>query len=260
MQRLLYAFILLYSSLLISQNPLLEKISEIPLKADRFVAVDKFKAIYYIKDNILFKKEGKKLHQFSALRLGELSSVDIVNPLRITLFYQSSNTALILDNTLSEITRINFSTIENFRNVSHATTASDRRFWIFNTDLQQLEIFDWNMGKIITQFPPMNDNATALSSNFNFAWVTTPQNLFYYNNYGSFLEKMEIPNISHIAQDKGSIAALSNKKLYYKNKADSKLLKLEIPDLTIEQLSLTGEIIYIYSNQKLTSLRLPTTQ
>lgn len=260
MHRFILIFFALYCTTLLGQDLTIEKIGELPLEADRFIAVDKFNALYYIRNNILFKKDDRMLHQFSALQLGELSSVDIVNPLRITLFYESSNTALILDNTLSEIARINFSTIENFRNVSHVTTASDRRFWIYNTDLQQLEIFDWNMEKVITQFPPMKQNALALASNFNFAWVSTEESLFYYNNYGSFLDKMAIKQISHLAQDKGAVLAFAKAELYYKNKQDSSFSKVVIPDLNIQQLSLTGEIIYIYSNQKLTSFRLSTTQ
>lgn len=260
MRHVHYLFFVLFTTTLCSQDVGIKKLNKIPLQADRFVAVDKFQAVYYITNNILFKKDRQTIHQFSALQLGELSSVDILNPLRITLFYESANTAIILDNTLSEIARINFSTIQNFRNVSHVTTASDRRFWLYNTDLQQLEIFDWNMEKIVTQFPPMPEIALALTSNFNFAWVSTQDHLMYYNNYGSFLEKIAIPNIRHLAQDKGAVIALSDRELHYKRKQENSFSKITLPDITVEQLSLTGEIIYIYSNQKVTSYRILPTQ
>lgn len=256
MRHLVILLSLLSSISLSSQNWSLENINEISLTTDRFIAVDKFNALYHTIDNVIYKTDIKESYQFSALQLGTLTSVDIVNPLKITLFYESSNTALILDNTLNEISRTNFSTIENFRNVSHVTTAGDRRLWIFNTDLQQLEIFDYNTEKINTQFPPMEDNATALASNFNFAWITNRNGLFYYNNYGSFLGKITIPEAQIIVQDKGAVIAYSGTTLYYKPKNTTEFFEIKIPDLTIKQLSLKDEILYLYDGQKLATFRL----
>lgn len=256
MQKAVYFLCFICSILTYGQETTLEKINETIVDTDQFISVDKFNALYHIKNNILFKSDVHNEYQFSALQLGRISSVDLLNPLKITLFYESSNTAVVLDNTLNEITRINFSTIENFRNVSHATTAGDRRFWIFNTDLQQLEIFDWNTQKIITQFPPMDVNATSLVSNFNFAWLSNEQGLFYYNNYGSFLEQIAIPETALLSQYKGAVIAFAKAQLFYKPNNTSEFSIIETPDLTIKQLSLNGEILYLYDGQKLTAFRL----
>ena len=256
MHKLIYILLFLASITATSQSYSLEKINEVTLDTDTFIAVDAFNALYHIKGDILYKTDVQNEYQFSALQLGALTSVDVLNPLRITLFYESSNTAVILDNTLNEITRVNFSTIENFRNVSHVRTASDRRFWIFNTDLQQLEIFDWNTQKVLTQFPPMAHNATALMSNFNFAWVSTKDGVFYYNNYGSFIEKIESPESQLMSQDKGVFILYADKRLYYKPNDTAAVGVIETLDLSIKQLSLKGESLYIYSDKKLTAFRL----
>lgn len=238
------------------QNWSLVKVQEVALKTDRFIAVDKFNAHYYLEGNAIHKVDSQSSYQFSALQLGALTAVDIVNPLKITLFYESSNTVVILDNTLNEISRTNFSTLVNFRNVHQVTTAGDRRLWIFNTDLQQLEIFDYNTNKVVTQFPPMQTNATALASNFNFAWVSTQQGIYYYNNYGSFLEKIDLPEAQILVQDKGALIAYAGGSLYYKPKNTVLFYKISKPDLTIKQLSLKDEILYLYDGQKLTTFRL----
>lgn len=256
MRSRVFLLMTLFTVSMYGQQWSLKKLNDVPLKTDRFIAVDKFNAIYHIVDNVIHKVDSQQEYQFSALQLGTLSAVDIVNPLKITLFYESANTALILDNTLNEISRTNFSTIENFRNVNQVTTGGDRRFWIFNTDLQQLEIFDYNNGKVVTQFPPMETNATALASNFNFAWISNELGLYYYNNYGSFLNKIDLPETQILVQDKGAVVAYAAGTLYFKPKNTIDFYKVPHPDLTIKQLSLKDEILYLYDGQKLSTFRL----
>ena len=256
MHKLIYILLFLVAIPVTSQSYTLEKINEVTLDADIFIGVDNFNALYHIDDNVLYKNDVNNGYQFTALQLGPITSVDILNPLKISVFYEASNTAVILDNTLSEITRINFSTIEDFRNISHVTTNGDKRLWIFNTDLQQLEIVDWNTDQIITQFPPMSVNATMLVTNFNFAWVVNENGIFYYNNYGSFLSKTVLQDITLISQSKGAVILLSQGKLHYKPKESNDFIALDTLDFTIKQLSLNGEILYLYTGQKLITFRL----
>lgn len=256
MKILIYILLFLTAITATSQSYTLEKVNEVMLDTDVFIGVDTFNALYHIKDDILYKSDVHNGYQFTALQLGKITSVDIVNPLKITVFYGGSNTAVILDNTLSEITRINFSVIEDFRNISHATTANDRRLWIFNTDLQQLELFDWNIEKIIIQFPPMELNAVALTSNFNFAWILNKQGVYKYNNYGSFLDKTPLYNATGLYQSNGDVVALTDGKVNFKPKNSNTFSVLKTPDFTIKQLSLNNEILYLYNGQKLSTFRL----
>lgn len=252
----LITFFTFFALSMLGQELTLEKLSEDLLEATTFYAVDDYNAYYYAQRNTLHKRGNKNKYQFTALQLGKITSVDVLNPLRITVFYEESNTAVILDNTLSEIARINFSTIENFRNVSHATTASDRRLWIFNTDEQRLEIFDWNMGKVITQFPPMEHNASTLTTNFNFAWVVNESGVYHYNNYGSFITSFKLKLVSHITQSQGNVVILKDGNLEYNVGGETQFSQIKTPDLSIKQLSLNGEILYIYDGRMLSNFRL----
>ena len=158
------------------------KLNSSLLQAERFIGVDNFQNIYYVSNNTLYKKNNSSIIEFTALNLGEVTSVDLINPLKITVFYKDANTVVILDNTLAEIRRINFSAIEEFRNVSHVTTAGDRRLWLYNTDIQRLEVFDYNHSKVITEFPPTSQPIEELISNFNVSWIkTTSANRFIYH-------------------------------------------------------------------------------
>ncbi len=256
MQKLFFIVTYLFTFGISAQSYHLELIDEKPLDADTFVGVDDFSALYFIKNNALFKKSGTNTYQFSSLQLGTIASVDIINPLKISVFYRDSNTVVILDNTLNEITRIDFTTITNYRNISHARTAGDRQLWVFNTDLQQLEVYDWNQNKIITKFPPQEDNVITMSSNFNFAWVALENTIYQYNIYGSFIDKVSITTPKTIIQSQGNLIATTEKSIFYKEKKASKFSEVFLPDLPHKDSFLTNEILYIYDGQKITTFKI----
>ncbi|RXG18465.1 hypothetical protein DSM03_1011151 [Leeuwenhoekiella aestuarii] len=217
-----------------------------PLKADRFIGVDSYNNLYYLKGRALFKAGNNQSIQFSDLRLGDISSVDLINPLKITVFYAETNTALILDNTLNEITRINFNESEPFRNVSHARTASDRRLWIFNTDLQRLELFDYQNNTVDSNFTPQPDIALAIAGDFNTCWVLTETYLYHYNQYGSLLSKQENKAISDIFLFNEKLFSIQNNKLFIKLEKNPQWELLKNLPQGSNQFYLKGGNLYLY--------------
>ena len=216
------------------------------LTADEFLGADEYKNKYTLTGRVLYKISTEKIYQFSDLQLGPLSSVDLINPLRITLFYDQTNTALILDNTLNEITRINFNQLENFRNVSHARTASDRRLWIFNIDLQQLELFDYQTNRIIISSPQLSATAKGMTSNFNRCYVYTGKELKIYNNYGSLLNSIDILDLSQLHQNNDVLFALRNDSAVVLPKNKMNFREVNLDEKQVEQLYYANEILYIY--------------
>lgn len=257
MKVLIFFLFVCYQSTTLAQSYSVTKLKESPLKADTFIGADNFQNLYYTSRNTLYKKDSKEVIEFAALNLGEITSVDLINPLKLIVFYRESNTVVVLDNTLAEIRRINFSTIENFRNVSQATNAGDRRLWIFNTDIQRLELFDYNQNKVITEFPPTLLPALELTSNFNVSWVKTKNTIDSYTVYGSLINSYPTEEqIHNITEYKDHIFVISDEKLHYKEKNTKEFTPIEIPEIKVKQFSIKAEILYIYDGQFLTSYRL----
>ncbi|MFI8377373.1 hypothetical protein [Leeuwenhoekiella sp. NPDC079379] len=228
----------------------------IPLEADQFIGVDAYKNLYYTKDKTLFKQSTDKTIQFSDLLLGDISEVDLTNPLRITLFYAESNTAVILDNTLNEITRIKFNELENFRNVSHARTASDRRLWIFNTDLQRLELYDYQNNTFNSDFNPQPYNALMLASNFNTCWVLTDDLLYEYNQYGSLLNKHTANGVGQIQYSNDLLIGKYDGKLSVKAKSNNTWIPIKnLPEDSIA-FYLNAGILYLYRSDLISTYKL----
>ncbi|WP_420571980.1 hypothetical protein [Kordia sp.] len=216
------------------------------LSVDRFVAMDNFGASYSIQNHILIKRKDGKKWQYNNLQLGEITSVDILNPLKITLFYEDFNTVIVLDNTLNEIKRIDFNVAAEFKNLAAATTANDRNLWIFDTNTQQLEVFNYVQEKTLNQNLPIPEKFITLKSNYNYCRVLTETYLYTYNIYGSLLSKEELTGVSDFSMTNTEVIFLKDEQLYYTNNEDVYLINLPSDRIAIKQFSLHDDILYIY--------------
>lgn len=252
MKYLIICLALLFCKPVLAQKITASLLKKEALQADVFVGADKFSNIYYIKKRTLYKRQTDGIIEYAALNLGEITRVDLINPLKISVYYKQANTLVLLDNTLNEINRFDFSTIEDFRNTSFAGTANDRRLWIFNTDTQQVELYDYRLNKVVVQFPPLEAIPTAYSNNFNFCSVQNEGQLTTYNIYGTItLETPTEITFEKLSQSKNTIAGLHHGVLYLKNDDNNAFQAVENLEFTAQEFSLIGEILYIYDGQNL---------
>ena len=197
------------------------------LDAEKFIGVDFNDNSYYVKDQILFKKTNRSLFNFKDFQLGEIYSVDISNPMNIAVYYQDFNVVVLLDNKLSEIERINFNTIFEFINTSQVSIAANNSLWIFNLDLQQLELFNYrNQNKTIVS-QPFNGEIIQQVSNINYCFLMTEKYIRAYNIYGSLI--IEIPNEGYqkISQLNENLILKKENDLYYINKETQETTKIK---------------------------------
>ena len=216
------------------------------LSVDRFVGMDNFGASYVIQNNILMKRQDKKKWQYNNFQLGEITSVDILNPLKITLFYEDFNTVIILDNTLNEIKRIDFNVISEFKNLAAATTANDRNLWVFDTNTQQLEIFNYVQEKTPIQNLPIPEKFINIKSNYNYCRVLTETILYTYNIYGSLLSRQELSGVTDFSMTNTEVIFSKDDQLYYTTNDEVYLINVPSDRIAVKQFSLHDDILYIY--------------
>ncbi|WP_340075409.1 hypothetical protein [Leptobacterium sp. I13] len=243
----------LTTGLLFSQESISLSIKDsLPITADIFIGVDDFNNIYYIKDNIFHKKTASKVFVYNNLQLGAISSVDILNPLDITVFYSDFNTVIKLDNTLNETVQIRFSEIQSFRNVQYVSTAINKSLWIFNTDIQQPELFDYQQKNILSINQPITEDVIAWESNYNFCWALTINTLYQYNIYGSLLQKIALNGFDDLHQSSENLVLKKKNKLFYIKKGSYITIPIKLPvNISIKDFYLRGDNLYIYNNKKL---------
>lgn len=223
--------------------------TEIDLQS--IVGIDNFGIMYLIDDNQFQKIDKEKVITYSNVQLGNISSANAFNPLKINLFYKNFNTAIILDNRLAEIYKIDFNTIQPYKNVSHISTGYDTTIWIFNTDLQQLELFDYKANKTRITAMPVQSNVLGMVSNYNFCWLLTEEFLYKYNYFGSLVSQLKNDGFEAIDEDNGNLVIKRGNVLKYLSKDTEVLLPIPTNELLINQFLVTNETLYIYDSKKL---------
>lgn len=222
------------------------------------IDIDNFGIFYFLDNNILYKETSNKVINYSNVQLGEITSANAFNPLKISLFYKDFNTAIILDNRLAEIFKIDFNTIHPYKSISHISTGNDNAIWIFNQDSRQLELYDYKTNKVRAITLPVQANVLDIASNFNFCWLLTENYLYKYNYFGSMIFKLSNNGFTAIEEDNGNLVLQKENILYYLKKNEESVTKITTPELLINQFLLTNETLYIYQFETLTKFQLKT--
>ena len=100
----------------------------IKLDADNFIGMNMFDELYYVKNEVLYKKAKEELFSYQNRLLGSLSSIGGLNSLETNLFYKDFNTVVKLDKKLGKISKIDFNSSTIFSTITHVASASNKRF------------------------------------------------------------------------------------------------------------------------------------
>ena len=222
-------------------------IKTIPLKAEAFYGADTFGDLYYSTNSVLYKKTNTKTYQYANLALGNISSVAIYNPLEVVVFYSDFNTVIILDNTLNEIQKLSFLD----KNISLAAKAGKNKLWLFNTDTQLLELYNYKTKVVESTSQPQSLLAPEeIKGNANDAWLKTKnKHLKQFNIYGSNTDKIDRSIGTFAISKSGLVVYESEKMLYLKS---SKIQKISLkPSLNIKQLTLVDNKLYIFDGKRI---------
>lgn len=224
-------------------------VAKIPLDAEKYVGTDNYGNIYFINNNILYKKGRDKIYQFSDLQLGKLDGVDIINPLKITLFYPDMNTVVFVDRHLIDINRIRFNRLSNLRTLGFASTASNNNLWIMNVGSQSLEIYNYLTNTAVADSQPISSEIVGYNSNFNFCWLLLENSLERYNSYGTLVQR--IPEVSFIAitENNGRVVGKTDEGFFLLKKDAKTFIPIDLPKLDVQQFYLNDEQLYLYDGE-----------
>jgi len=218
-------------------------ISKFPLKVDKFIGVDEFQNVYYILNNVFYKKNKEQTISYNNPNLGELTSVNIQNPFKIYLFYKEFNSLNILDNNLNELTgSINFTIETLFNNVIFISNSSENNIWLYADD-NKLHLYNFQnrSEKIQTQpitFYQNNFEPISLKSTYKNVWVISNTGVIQFNEYGNFIQVIDIENISYFFPYRKGFIFFKEDALFYHE--DDRAIEIKI--------NFKGNIVEIYSN------------
>ena len=259
MQYLKYILLLLSFLNFAQQSIEVSFVLKTKLNIETLVGVDNFETRYYLNNNELVKTENyKKLSTYSNILLGNISSANTFNPLKINVFYKDFNTVVILDNRLTEMFKIDFNTIQPFKDVTHVSTGNDNTIWLFNQNNQQLENYDYKNNTTRVEALPIQNDVIDLKSNYNFCWLLTKEYLYTYNYVGSLISKINNIGFSKLEQENENLVLQKGNQLFYLAKNTNKFVEIKIPKLLINRFLVTNETLYIYDDEFLHQYQLKT--
>ncbi len=260
MKKLAYLFLFLTTVLGFGQNPKLYPIrtDSIAIKADLFIGLDGFKNYYYCNNNVLYKKNTEAILQYQSVSLGKISKVDILNPLKIIVFYEQFNTAVILDNQLNEVQRIDFSKLDNSIVVSAIGVAGQNKVWIFNSLKQQLGLYDL----VSTQYQeignPIGEGFKYYQTDYNyFYWISQNMQWKVCNLYGknTTIATIESFDDCQIITDT-KILFFKDNALFVRDYTNNKEYQIEIVEKSLRNFFYKDQILSIFTNKGITNYKI----
>ncbi|WP_068213969.1 hypothetical protein [Lewinella sp. 4G2] len=91
---------------------------------------------------------GKTVNEFYDSSLGLPTTVDVTNPFSILLYYQDFGRVVVLDRTLSELTRIDLFATAGLQQPGAFARANDNQIWVYDSWDYKLKLLD-NQGAVV---------------------------------------------------------------------------------------------------------------
>lgn len=259
MKKSICLFILLWNTIGFSQKPTAIPLNSKPLLAETFVGFDGLGNYYYIKNNVFTKQNDTQIWEYKNLSLGRITTVDIINPLKIILFYESFNVIITLDNQLNEIQKINFSDGNNNAIiVSRIGMASKTQFWVFNTLNQQIGLYDYLKNTYNPLGQPIQEVIKYSQSDFNyFLWIDAKNRLYSCDVFGKINFITTVPQFDTIQIiDTTSFIFSKDKKLFIKNEITQTISEIQIVEKSFQNFHYKDQILAIFTNQAITNYKI----
>ncbi|RKS99813.1 hypothetical protein [Flavobacterium sp. 123] len=244
-----------------NQKLLVSKLNHIPVKTDQFLGYDQFGFYYSIKDNTLSKTKEDESFQYKNPSLGKITKVNFQNPLKIVLFYEDFNTAILLDNQLNESQKINFSESITPLLVSAIGIASQNKLWVLNSLNQQIELYDYLKKTSKSISTPIPNKIKHYQSDSNkLYWIDDKNDSYSCDMYGKITRIGKIPNFEMIQiLNENQFIFTTNNILYfgdYKLPNQEMLIKIEILEKTLQNFSYKDQILSIFTSEGITNYKI----
>lgn len=230
----------------------------IAIDADCFIGFDGFKNCFYTKNNVLFKKVGDSNLQYQNPSLGKITKVDILNPLKIIVFYEEFNSVIVLDNQLNEIQKVDLSKLETPVVASAIGISGQNKLWVFNILNQQIGLYDLNSNTYQNLGMPIKDGVSYYQTDFNyFQWIDKQNNWNTCTIYGRIFSsgKMETTSKMQLLNENKVLFSKDNS-LFIRDKNTNKLYEIEIVEKSFKNFYYKDQILSIFTNKGITNYKI----
>lgn len=260
-QTLLVLFIACSFSTFFGQNQTINPpaVSKFKTDTDEFIGYDSFGYSYQIKNNVFSKIKGSEIFEYKNVSLGNITKVDIQNPLKIVLFYEDFNSVILLDNQLNKMTEINFSQNTIPIVVSAIGMSTQNQLWIFNTLNQQIGLFDYLKNEYKTVSIPFTESIKYYQTDFNtFYWIDKKNNWFSCDIFGKISSLGNVPDFDKIEIISPEKLIFSKANSLYLRENTNTIYEIEVLEKTFDKFYYKDQILSIFTKKEIVNYKIVT--
>ena len=237
----------------------LHKICTIKNKRISSWNIDQLNNIYVAEGSTLnkYNSEGNLLFSQSIKSIGEISSIDVLNPMKIGLFSKNQQKICFIDNTL---TLINECIALNEKNIGYVNKIfpSNRQnvIWLWDSNNSKiLQIDNQNTKKTIIEI----SNLTGILNLKNPVFfreidnqlhvVDLKKNMYVFDVFGSLIQNnYQLNKTEIISSNKNKILSIVDKKIYVYKADQNKKFFCKLTDIEALSFELNSNFLYVETN------------
>jgi len=206
---------------------------------------------FFLQEENLIKTDLTTVWEYANLELGAPTSISLLNPLRVLVFYKQTNTFVLLDRFLSEVKRVNLNTITPTRVARWIKNTKDKEVWLYNSLNNELEFYNYQDNTKLTENAIINGEPIDLAAGFNTAYLLFENKITGFNNYGTLIAETTTTDVNKISLNSNRIMASYENELEFFDARLNTLGRLKKPENPAEDIFLSGEKLYIYTKSTL---------
>lgn len=235
-------------------------VAETDLEAEQFVGADELGNLFYMENQVFYRKSGQRIFSFSNVDLGAISAVDTGNPFKILLLYRDFNSVIILDNNLNELSeRLDFTGETQFNNVLFTGNSSQNNIWLYADD-NKLHLYNYETlsEELQTQamtFYEDDFRALDLVSTFKRVWIQSKTEALEFNEYGNYVRTYSIAGAEQIFPFQKGILVLKEGTFEYLFDEEHRRVELDYKGY-MKNVSVSGSSLFIYDGKKVSQYQL----
>lgn len=232
--------------------------SAIPINTD-FIEVDNLGNIYAVKGDQLQKisTQWKQVNTYSNKILGNISSVDVSNPMKIVVFYRNLSQVVFLDNTLSaqgeavalETLGLELGTI--------VCSSVNNGIWVYDQRNFRLVRLDQNLkqmaetGNIIQQAGGELQPVFLIEKN-NKVYLSDPERgILVFDIFGTYVKTIPIKNIYRLQAVEDLLFFTTDEKFFRFSLKTLEQNEIVLPETAVRQVLIESNKIYLLTHAAL---------
>ncbi len=205
----------------LQQDNVLRIAYDLTIKAQSF-EVDKLGRVFVVdnKNQVhLYGPDFQKLYTYNSNRLGQISSIDVSNPQKVLLYYNSFDVIVLLDAYLAVTNTIDLKQFD-FTNIPVVCLSNDNNIWFYNPSTFKLHKIDDQGNEMTTSFSLVDQNLghvepIQILESDNKVFMNDPNvGILVFDNLGQFVRLLPVQDIKDFYLDSKTLLFKRNDQFY----------------------------------------------